>query len=99
MAAEPGTEAGREAIRALRHRTIGHFIGVDAEGFAQAEAIYGSTGQAILQFGDGRMQVLGAAAPSAGERFVAEWQLGDPKGAEDAFRPWKRRNRSQRPQA
>lgn len=98
VAAEPGTEAGREAIRALRHRTIGHFMGVDAQAFAQAEAIYGSTGRAILRFREGRMQVLGAVAPSAGERFVAEWQLGDPRGAEDAFRPWKRRNRSQRPQ-
>ncbi|MFN4091884.1 MAG: phospholipase D-like domain-containing protein [Brevundimonas sp.] len=97
VAAEPETEAGREAIRALRHRTIGHFMGVDAKAFAQAEAIYGSTGRAILRFGEGRMQVLGAEAPSAGERFVAEWQLGDPRGAEDAFRPWKRRNRSQRP--
>jgi len=97
VAAEPGTEAGRKAIRALRHRTIGHFMGVDAAAFAQAEAIYGSTGQAMLKFGEGRMQVLGAAAPSAGERFVAEWQLGDPRGAEDAFRPWKRRNRSHRP--
>lgn len=99
VAAEPGTEAGMEAIRALRHRTIGHFIGVSAEAFAHAEVIYGSTGQAIQQFGEGRMQVLGAVAPSASERFVAEWQLGDPKGAEDAFRPWKRRNRSHRPQA
>ena len=98
VAAEPATDEGREAIRALRHRTIGHFIGVNAEAFAQAEAIYGSTGQAILQFGEGRMLALGADAPSAGERFVAEWQLGDPKGAEDAWRPWKRRNRSQRPQ-
>jgi len=98
VAAQPGTEAGCQAIRNLRHRTIGHFIGVDADAFAQAEAIYGSVGQAILQFGEGRMQVLGATAPSALERFVAEWQLGDPKGAEDAFRPWKRRNRSHRPQ-
>lgn len=98
VAAEPATDEGREAIRALRHRTIGHFIGVDADAFAQAEAIYGSMGQAIQQFGEGRMQVLGATPPSAGERFVAEWQLGDPKGAEDAWRPWKRRNKSHRPQ-
>ena len=97
VAAEPGTDEGREAIRRLRHRSIGHFIGVGGEAFAQAEAIYGSTGRAIQEFGNGRMPMLGATPPSSGERFVAEWQLGDPKGAEDAFRPWKRRNRSQRP--
>ena len=30
------------------------------------------------------------------ERMFAEWQLGDPTSSTDAWRPWKRLNRSQR---
>ena len=30
------------------------------------------------------------------ERFIAEWQLGDPSSSDNAWRPWKRRNPSQR---
>lgn len=97
VAAEPDTPAGREAIRRFRQRSIGHFLGVDGPGFGEVEAVMGSTGAAVLQFSGGRMATLGAEPPSAVERFVAEWQLGDPRGAEDAWRPWKRRNRSHRP--
>lgn len=99
VAAEPADEAGRAAIRRYRHRSIGHFIGVDPEVFEAAEAVTGSVGRAITQFDTGRMQPLGAEPPSSGEQFIAEWQLGDPTSADDAWRPWKRRNRSQRPQA
>ena len=97
VAAEPGTAQGEDAIRRLRQRSIGHFIGVDQAAFAEVEAIYGSVGPAILTFGAERMRTLGASAPSASERFIAEWQLGDPRGTGDSFRPWKRRTRSQRP--
>ncbi|MDZ4364840.1 phospholipase D-like domain-containing protein [Brevundimonas sp.] len=96
VAAEPVDEAGRAAIRRYRHRSIGHFIGVDAKVFEAAEAVTGSVGRAITQFDTGRMQPLGAVPPSPGEQFIAEWQLGDPSSADDAWRPWKRRNRSQR---
>ena len=52
----------------------------------------GSTGEAILKFDTGRMSALGATPPSSIERFIAEFQLGDPTSPADAFRPWKRRN-------
>lgn len=97
VAVEPAGEAGMQAIRRLRHRSLGHFIGVDGEAFAAAEALCGSTGQAVQTFGADRMRLLGAEAPTPVERFVAEWQLGDPRGTGDAWRPWKRLNRSQRP--
>ena len=96
VAAAPGTEAGREAIRRFRHRTIGHWVGGSAEEFAAAEALTGSVGEAVIRFDTGRMRLLGATPPSRVERLVAEFQLGDPTSPRDAFRPWKRRSRSHR---
>ncbi|CAN5158424.1 phospholipase D-like domain-containing protein [soil metagenome] len=98
IAAEPEDEAGRAAIRAHRHHTISHFLGVPAGDFAAAEAVLGSTGKAMVDFDTGRVRELGAAPPSRVERFIAEWQLGDPSSSDNAWRPWKRRNPSQRDQ-
>ncbi|WP_396592841.1 phospholipase D-like domain-containing protein [Brevundimonas sp. R86498] len=98
VAIAPETPEGYASIRRFRHRTIGHFVGVDPDDFAAAEAILGSTGDAISRFDTGRMNALGATPPSVVERTIAEYQLGDPRSTADAFRPWKRRNRSQRPQ-
>lgn len=96
VAAAPGTDEGRAAIRRFRHRTIGHWIGESAEEFAAAEALMGSVGEAIIRFDTGRMRLLGTAQPSRLERLIAEFQLGDPVSTRDAFRPWKRRSRSHR---
>ncbi|MCS6625476.1 phospholipase D-like domain-containing protein [Roseibacterium beibuensis] len=96
VAATPTTEAGQAAIRRFRHRTIGHWIGESADEFAAAEALMGSVGEAIQRFDTGRMRTLGATPPTAVEQFIAEFQLGDPTSPSDAFRPWKRRSRSQR---
>jgi len=96
IAAEPVDEAGREAIRRFRQRTIGHWIGVTGEAFGAVEAVTGTVGEAIQQFDTGRMHTLGAEPPSRFERIIAEFQLGDPTSTRDAFRPWKRRSRSHR---
>ncbi len=96
VAAEPIDDAGREAVKAFRHRSISHFIGITAAEFAVAESVMGSTGQAIQKFDTGRMTELGATPPSRIEQFVAEWQLGDPPSSDSTWRPWKRRNPSQR---
>ena len=96
VAAAPETEAGRDAIRRFRQRTIGHWIGESAGEFAAAEALVGSVGEAIQRFDTGRMRTLGATPPSSIEQFIAEFQLGDPTSPSDAFRPWKRRSPSQR---
>lgn len=96
VAARPGTEAGRDAIRRFRQRTIGHWIGVEGEAFAAAEALTDSVGEAIRRFDSGRMQLLGATPPSKLEQFIAEFQVGDPTSPHDAFRPWRRRAPSQR---
>ena len=99
VAVQPGDAAGEAAIRRFRHRTIGHWIGVEGEAFAAAEALSGSVGEAIRRFDSGRMRLLGATPPSRLEQFIAEFQIGDPTSPADAFRPWRRRVRSQRPRA
>lgn len=96
VAAETSDAAGMAAIRAVRHRSIGHFIGVAGDDFAAAEAVMGSVGQAIQTFDTGRMHLLGSEMPSMIERAIAEWQLGDPTSSADAWRPWKRLQRSQK---
>ncbi|QDH74994.1 phospholipase [Brevundimonas sp. M20] len=96
VAVAPGTEQGADAIRRFRHRTLGHWIGVDAEAFGAAEELTGSVGMAVHRFDTGRMQVLGATPPSRVEQVIAEFQLGDPTSMRDAFRPWKRRATSHR---
>jgi len=98
VAIAPETAEGQAAIRRFRHWTIGHFIGVAPQDFEAAEAVLGSTGEAIRKFDTGRMTPLGATRPSMIERTIAEFQLGDPRSPSDAWRPWKRRNRSQRVQ-
>lgn len=97
VAAEPITDDGRAVIRRLRQASIAHFIGAPLEAYRAAEEVSGSVGRAIEAFSGGRMQVLGARPPSRLEAFIAEWQLGDPASADDAWRPWKRRNPTQRP--
>ena len=96
IAAEPTDDAGRDAIRRFRQRTIGHWIGVDGEAFGAVEAVTGTVGEAIQRFETGRMTVLGADRPLRMERIIAEFQLGDPTSTRDSFRPWKRRTRSHR---
>ncbi|MDQ8028547.1 MAG: phospholipase D-like domain-containing protein [Brevundimonas sp.] len=98
VAVAPATEAGRAAIRRFRHRTLGHWIGVDADAFAASEELTGSVGAAVQRFDTGRMQILGATPPSRVEQIIAEFQLGDPTSMRDAFRPWKRRALSHRRQ-
>jgi len=96
VAAEPVDDAGRAVIVNHRHRSIGHWIGVPVEDFAAVEAVMGSTGAAICSFDSARLKPLGSEPPTQIQRLVAEWQLGDPTSSSDAWRPWKRLNRSQR---
>lgn len=96
IAVEPETAVERVAIRRFRHQSIAHFLGVDAADVARAEQALGSTGRAIESYRSERLKPLGAVPPSSVERFIAEWQLGDPSSADNAWRPWKRRNPSQR---
>ncbi|MDQ1153813.1 phospholipase D-like domain-containing protein [Brevundimonas sp. SORGH_AS_0993] len=96
VAMEPTDAAGRQVIVDHRHHTIAHWIGVKAEAFAAVEAVMGATGKAICSFQTDRLVPLGSEPPTRIQRMFAEWQLGDPMSSSDAWRPWKRLNRSQR---
>ena len=96
VAMEPTDAAGRQVIVDHRHRTIAHWIGVKTEEFAAVEAVMGTTGKAICSFETDRLVPLGSEPPTRIQRMFAEWQLGDPMSSSDAWRPWKRLNRSHR---
>ncbi|WP_292052191.1 MULTISPECIES: phospholipase D-like domain-containing protein [unclassified Brevundimonas] len=98
---EARTEQEMARIRQLRQHSIGHFIGVTTEDFAEAESLLGGIGKSIATFGKARMKVMGLRQPTGIERMFAEWQLGDPTSARDAWRPWRRRHltRSTRPRS
>lgn len=70
--------------------------GVAADDYAAVEAVFGSVGQAICSFETDRLKPLGSDPPTRMQRMFAEWQLGDPTSSTDAWRPWKRLNRSHR---
>lgn len=89
-AAEAVNSEQEAVIRAFRHRSLGHFIGVSADAFAQAEEITQGAGRSIEMFGKTRMRSLGTDKPSYIERAFARWQLGDPMSSADAWRPWRR---------
>ena len=88
------TDEGRAFVRRLRHRLIAHFMAVDGEAYGAAEALSSSVGQTILSFGGDRLVQLGLEPPTRFDRFMAEWQFGDPHGSDDAWWPWLRRRRS-----
>jgi len=96
IAVEPTDAEGRAVVKAHRHRTIGHWLGVEAEVFAAVEAVMGSTGAAMVSFESERLHSLGSEPPSRLQRLIAEWQIGDPMASTDAWRPWKRLDRSRR---
>ena len=98
---EARTEEERAEIRRLRQHSLGHFIGVSTEAYAEAESLMGGIGKSISTFGKARMKEMGLRQPTGIERMFAEWQLGDPLSAKDAWRPWMRRHltRSTRPRS
>nr|WP_314434450.1 phospholipase D-like domain-containing protein [uncultured Brevundimonas sp.] len=96
IAAEPADEAGRARIRTYRQHAIGHWIGVSGQDYAEVEAVMGSAGAAISSFNSPRLRLLGLDPPTPMQRLFAEWQLGDPASSTDAWRPWKRLERSRR---
>ncbi|MEG1451601.1 phospholipase D-like domain-containing protein [Brevundimonas sp.] len=96
---EATTEEEMARIRYYRQHSLGHFIGVNAKQFAEAESLMGSIGRSVETFGASRMKLMGQRQPTGVERMFSEWQLGDPTSSRDAWRPWMRRHlsRSTRP--
>ena len=93
VAALASTDEGRAFARRLRCRLIAHFLGVDTDAYAAAEALSPSVGATILSFGGSRLVQLGVQRPSRLDRIMADWQFGDPHGSDDAWWPWMRRRK------
>ena len=81
-------------IAGQRHALLGHFLGVEADAFAAAEAQAGSMAGAVEALNTGRLAPLTDEEPGWWGRFIAEYQLGDPSSSADAWRPWRRRRLS-----
>jgi phosphatidylserine/phosphatidylglycerophosphate/cardiolipin synthase-like enzyme len=82
-------------IHRHRSRSLGHFLGVDAEAVGQAQGETGSLRAAIEALnGQGRLRPLALGPASRFNKLVAEWQLGDPASPADSWRPWRRRRLS-----
>lgn len=77
-------------IRGQRQGLISHFLDVDQQAFADAEARTGSVAGAVEALNHGRLAPLTDKDPGWWGRFIAEYQLGDPSSPADAWRPWRR---------
>lgn len=96
--AAPEGEAGRREqsfIRSFRDRLVSHYLGSGRENVAGAVHRSGSLGAAIEAL-DGqttrRLPPLEARRLGPFGRLIARYHLGDPEGAADAWRPWRRRS-------
>lgn len=90
-------EAPDAAIRGVRHHLISHFLGVPEAEYAEVEAARGSVAAAIRELNTtNRMAPISLERPGLLGRFTARYQIGDPTGPADAWRPWKRRKLSHR---
>ncbi|MCB4823942.1 phospholipase D-like domain-containing protein [Roseicella aerolata] len=85
------------AIRRFRHHLIGHYVGLDTEAARVAFAAGGGLIRGIeaLEAGvpDTRRRLRPIRPGRAGPfgALVARFHLGDPRGPDDAWRPWRRR--------
>jgi phosphatidylserine/phosphatidylglycerophosphate/cardiolipin synthase-like enzyme len=78
----------------VRNALLAHHLGVTPSAFAAALTQHGRIIAAIESFASSRLQPIQAAPPNADESpirsLIAEYHLGDPRGVDDAWRPWRR---------
>jgi phosphatidylserine/phosphatidylglycerophosphate/cardiolipin synthase-like enzyme len=85
------------AIRRFRHHLIGHYVGLDVEDATATLAAGGTLIRGIeaLEAGvpEGRRRLRPIRPDGTGpfSAMVARFHLGDPRGPDDAWRPWRRR--------
>lgn len=94
LALEAETQVHRDAIRVLRDRLIGHFLGCTGAAFSETVSRHGGVGAAMSALNEthgGRLARLESRRHGPFGRLVAAWQLGDPICRHDSFRPWERR--------
>jgi phosphatidylserine/phosphatidylglycerophosphate/cardiolipin synthase-like enzyme len=94
LAFEARTPDERVALSALRDRLIAHFVGCTGDALGKARIERGGLIPAIEALnGDGRLAEIEPMEMTPLGRFVAAFQLGDPLGVEDSWRPGRRRER------
>jgi phosphatidylserine/phosphatidylglycerophosphate/cardiolipin synthase-like enzyme len=81
-------------IEGVRNELLAHHLGVAPSAVAAALIQYHRFIDAIESFASPRLRAIQAAAPTADESplrsLIAEYHLGDPRGVDDAWRPWRR---------
>lgn len=92
LAIEAKDEAASAAIIHLRNHLIGHFLGRNADEVASAVSTHGGLIAAIEALRHGpRLTPLQPQNLSFAARFIAAYHLGDPCGAGDSWKIFKRR--------
>ncbi len=84
----------RQAIANVRAKMLAHHLGVSAEEIAAAMHALGGVIPALASLGERRLRSFDPAARPAEDSplraLIAEYHLGDPKGINDLWRPWRR---------
>lgn len=91
--------ATRQAIRALRARLISHWLGCEQATFEEAVTAAGGVGAAIDALrarGLCRLRPIQPMALNPMAAIIATFHIGDPVGARDVWRPWRRRAAAKR---
>lgn len=86
--------AGRAATVRFRNSLVGHYLGMPPERIAAAMGEHGSLSGAIAALDTEmplRLPKLRPRRLGPFGKLIAQYHLGDPEGAADAWRPWRRR--------
>jgi phosphatidylserine/phosphatidylglycerophosphate/cardiolipin synthase-like enzyme len=82
----------QHAIAGFRDRLLGHFLGVEPGVFAATSRVCDGLAEAIETLNrPARLVALAPGPPTAWERLVSAYSLGDPSDASDSWRPLRRR--------
>ncbi|HEX4180862.1 MAG TPA: phospholipase D-like domain-containing protein [Caulobacteraceae bacterium] len=92
LAIEASDEVSALAIVTLRNRLVGHYMGRNADDIAGAVERHGGLIGAVEALNThGRLRPIQPLTLGQAAGFVAAYHLGDPRGVDDAWRPFKRR--------
>lgn len=85
----------REGVTTFRNRLIGHYLGISAERVAKEAGNHKSLSELIDTLDNGRRRRLRPLSPRrlwGFQKLIARFHLGDPLGASDVLRPWRRKS-------
>ena len=89
LAIEAFDEASAAAVEALRNRLVGHYMGRGAADIRAAIERHGGLIAAVEALNThGRLRPIKPLSLGQAAGFVASYHLGDPRGVDDAWRPF-----------